>query len=102
MPRFLFVVPPLTGHVNPTVSVAGELARRGHDVAWCGYADRVAPLLPEGADLRAVADETPADLVAAVTEEGRGKRGAAALKFLWELVLLPLNRAMADGVRAAV
>lgn len=102
MTRFLFVVPPLTGHVNPTVSVGRELERRGHDVAWCGYPDRIAHLLPDGARLLPVADETPADLVAAVSEQGRGKRGAAALKFLWEVVLLPLNRLMADGVDAAV
>ena len=100
--KVLFVVPPLTGHVNPTVSVGTELTRRGHDVAWCGYPDRIAHLLPDGARLLPVADETPPDLVAAVTEEGRGKRGASALKFLWEVVLLPLNRAMADGVRAAI
>lgn len=102
MTTALFVVPPLTGHVNPTVSVGRELQRRGHDVAWCGYPDRIAHLLPDDVRLLAVADETPPDLVAAVTEQGRGKRGAAALKFLWEVVLLPLNRAMADGVRAAV
>ena len=36
MSRFLFVVPPLTGHVNPTISVGRELAARGHQAAWCG------------------------------------------------------------------
>ena len=34
MSRILFVVPPLTGHINPTVAVGAELAARGHDVAW--------------------------------------------------------------------
>ena len=101
--KVLFVVPPLTGHVNPTVSVGTELTRRGHDVAWCGYPDRIAHLLPDWCPPAAGRrrDATPT-LVAAVTEEGRGKRGASALKFLWEVVLLPLNRAMADGVRAAI
>jgi hypothetical protein len=33
--RVLFVVPPLTGHVNPTISVARALEARGHEVAWC-------------------------------------------------------------------
>lgn len=36
MSRFLFVVPPLVGHVNPAAGVAAELARRGHTVAWAG------------------------------------------------------------------
>lgn len=34
MSGFLFVVPPLVGHINPTVGVAAELAARGHRVAW--------------------------------------------------------------------
>ena len=37
MARFLFVVPPLTGHVNPTVPVGQILMNRGHSVAWVGY-----------------------------------------------------------------
>ena len=32
----MFVVPPFTGHVNPTVPVAKVLAQRGHEVAWTG------------------------------------------------------------------
>ena len=36
MSRFLFVVPPLTGHINPTVAVGAELTARGHEVAWAG------------------------------------------------------------------
>ena len=34
--RFLFVVPPMAGHVNPTLPVGRELAARGQDVAWAG------------------------------------------------------------------
>ena len=49
MGRFLFVVPPLVGHVNPTVSVGRELAARGHRVAWTGHPEVVEPLLPAGA-----------------------------------------------------
>jgi UDP:flavonoid glycosyltransferase YjiC (YdhE family) len=33
MSRFLFVVPPLTGHVNPARSVADQLRADGHQVA---------------------------------------------------------------------
>ena len=36
--KILFVVPPWTGHVNPTVSVARRLAANGHEVAWAGHA----------------------------------------------------------------
>ena len=30
MSRFLFVVPPLVGHINPTIGVAAALVERGH------------------------------------------------------------------------
>ena len=46
MSRFLFVVPPLTGHINPTVAVGAELAARDHDVAWAGHPAMLGPLLP--------------------------------------------------------
>ena len=36
MSRYLFVVPPMVGHVNPSIAVGRELLARGHDVAWAG------------------------------------------------------------------
>jgi len=32
--RFLFVAPPLVGHVNPMASIARELELRGHRIGW--------------------------------------------------------------------
>ncbi|MEW2305412.1 glycosyltransferase [Streptomyces sp. NPDC006655] len=96
MSGFLFVVPPLVGHINPAVGVAAELGARGHRVAWvCPDADLVRALA--GPDVTVfpcagtAAGERPADL-----------RGAEALRFLWEWFLVPLADAMAPGVRAAV
>lgn len=40
--------------------------------------------------------------MAELTQRPTGLRGAAALKFLWEQVLIPLAEAMADGVDRAV
>ena len=102
MARFLFVVPPFTGHVNPTVPVAAELARRGHAVAWTGLPGATRALLPEDATVLAATSDEVAAYVAEVSERPQELRGAAAFKFLQEEVLLPLAGAMVDGVAAAV
>lgn len=94
--RFLFVVPPLVGHVNPAVGVAAELGARGHRVAWvCPDPELVARLAGPGAEVFGCAGAPPGERPAEL-------RGPEALKFLWEWYLLPLAEAMAPGVRAAV
>ncbi len=104
MSRFLFVVPPLTGHTNPTVAVGEALRARGHAVAWTGHATVIGPLLPRWAELIPVGDDPAADdpVVAAAKERSQGLRGAEALMFLWEEFLLPLGRSMVAGVESAV
>lgn len=93
MSRFLFVVPPFAGHIGPTVGVAAELVRRGHEVAWAGAKDVAAPITGgrvfDCATMETL--ERPAEL-----------RGFAALQFLWARVLGPLATAMVPGVSAAV
>ena len=100
--RVLFVVPPLTGHTNPTVAVGGELARRGHAVAWCGDRAHLEKHLPAGATIIPASGDLPPALVDAISTRSQGLRGAAALKFLWEDFLEPLARATVEGVTAAV
>jgi MGT family glycosyltransferase len=100
--RFLFVVPPLTGHINPTVSVGRELGRRGHQVAWVGHASKVRPLLPSSATLIPLDDRVPRRLFAKTWQRSASARGAAALKLLWEDFLIPLCRAMRPGIEVAV
>nr|WP_078889554.1 glycosyltransferase [Streptomyces sp. NRRL S-1813] len=100
--RVLFVVPPLAGHVNPTIAVAAELTARGHQVAWTGPAAALAPLLPAGSLLYAAGDGDAADSTDVLHGRWRDLRGVAALRFLWAEVLIPLARAMLPGVHAAV
>ncbi len=95
MSRFLFVVPPLVGHVNPTTGVAAELVARGHEVAWAGPRDVVGGLVGDGAR---VFDCATPDLV----PRGADLTGPAAFRFLWQDFLLPLAESMVPGVRAAV
>ncbi len=102
MNRFLFVVPPLQGHTNPTVSVGVELAERGHAVAWAGEPSVVRPLLPEGAAFFPCPERLPESMEDALRHRAAGLRGAAALKFLWEDALLPLALAMEAPLDAAI
>ena len=102
MSRFLFVVPPLQGHTNPTVSVGVELAERGHEVAWAGEPSVVRPLLPEDATFYPCPERLPEAMEDALRHRAAGLRGAAALKFLWEDALLPLALAMEAPLDAAL
>ncbi|HEU5001856.1 MAG TPA: glycosyltransferase [Actinomycetota bacterium] len=102
MSRFLFAVPPLAGHVNPTIAVGQELAGRGHAVAWVGHPGVVGALLPAGCDLFAAGESMPAAHLDQMHARWRGLQGWAALKALWEEVLLPVGDAMVGGVEAAV
>ncbi|WP_371668550.1 glycosyltransferase [Streptomyces sp. NBC_00289] len=100
MSRFLFVVPPLVGHINPAAGVAAELAARGHESAWaCADPGLVRRLAGAGAVVFPCAGPVPG--------EGEGLRppdlrGPEALKFLWERFLVPLAEDMAPGVRTAI
>ncbi|MFD9699882.1 glycosyltransferase [Lentzea sp. NPDC059081] len=102
MSRFLFVVPPLTGHVNPTASVGGELLARGHDVAWVGHSGTLAPLLPDGAVIFPAIDDVLEADIRAKRERWLALRGMAVLKFFWEEFLVPLGHSMLPGVSDAV
>ncbi|MDT0377525.1 glycosyltransferase [Streptomyces sp. DSM 42041] len=96
MSRFLCVVPPLVGHVNPLVGVADELARRGHEVAWAGYGDQIRRLAGPAAEV----------FDCAMPDGGLRRppklTGPAAFRFLWEEFFLPLADLMAPGVDAAI
>ncbi|MFI1393446.1 glycosyltransferase [Streptomyces sp. NPDC020681] len=100
--RALFVVPPLAGHVNPTVAVAAELTARGHQVAWTGPAEVLSGLLPAHVTLLPSGDHAGPGGYGALHGRWRDLRGVAALRFLWEEALIPLAHAMVPGVEAAV
>jgi MGT family glycosyltransferase len=99
--RYLFVVPPLAGHVNPAAGVAAELRRRGHEVAWVAHETVVGELLGDEARIYPAGDGFLDEIVEHLPERER-LRGPASLTFLWERVLVPLARHMADPVRSAV
>jgi MGT family glycosyltransferase len=98
MKRFLFVVPPLVGHINPTIGIADALLQRGHTVAWAGVPEVIRLLVGPQATVFPCA----AALLGTRAERPPQMRGPAALQFLWERFLCPLTRAMVPGVEAAV
>ena len=102
MSRFLFVVPPLTGHINPTAAVGAELTARGHEVAWAGHPGTLAPLLPSDARVFPVIDDALDTSLREGREQWMDLRGAAALKFFWEDFTIPLASSMLPGVSAAI
>jgi MGT family glycosyltransferase len=102
MSRYLFVVPPLVGHINPTVAVGGELAARGHEVAWVGHPATLRTLLPEGALILPALDDELERRIQDAHQHWLRLRGMAVVKFFWEDFMIPLARAMVPGVEAAV
>ncbi|MEO6081958.1 MAG: nucleotide disphospho-sugar-binding domain-containing protein [Umezawaea sp.] len=97
--RFLFVVPPLTGHVNPTIGVAAHLVERGHSVAWAGHEPLLRSVLGPDAVVFDCAVPPATDRWA---ERGPEVRSMRSIKVMWEEFLEPLAHAMVPGVRAAV
>ncbi|HUR74215.1 MAG TPA: glycosyltransferase [Sporichthya sp.] len=102
MARFLIVVPPLTGHILPTVAVGDELADRGHQVAWAGSSTYLGGVLPPGRQVFGIDAEFPGEPLSSRLERWRGLRSATAFRFFWEDFLIPLAHSMVPGVRAAV
>ncbi|PTS97777.1 glycosyl transferase [Pedobacter sp. HMWF019] len=103
MARFAFIVPPLTGHINPTLSIGAVLLQQGHEVAWISLDAALSKRLPEGGKL----------LWISYAEDDRQKQesekyldiitkkivyGIDSIKFLYEEVLIPLNRHSYEGI----
>lgn len=102
--RFLFVAPPIPGHIRPVVPLGRELLARGHDVAWALHPEVAGELsrLPKATTFIA-APGVPEDVADAVRHHtGRSQRGPAAFRSLWDEYLLPVNRQMLEGIEDAV
>ncbi|HEY3479889.1 MAG TPA: glycosyltransferase, partial [Streptomyces sp.] len=89
----LFVLPPLSGHLLPALSLAAELARRGHLVAWAGPE----PLLRAVLGSEALIMPTGSRLF---REQALG--GTAAIRTLWQDFVVPYTRFTLPKVRQAV
>ncbi|MFE0188047.1 glycosyltransferase [Streptomyces sp. NPDC058989] len=99
MSRFLFVVPPFTGHINPAVGVAKKLESLGHSTAWAGEEGIIRRLA--GSEAHVYPCPSPSSREGAVRRPPH-LRGFAALQFLWKEGLVPLAEQMAPGVDRAI
>lgn len=94
------------GHVNPTLALGSELLQRGHQVAWISLDPALESRLPPGGSLLPVKYETPEDTQLREEEGGhylksisqKNVQGAESIKFLFEDVLIPMNRYMFTGI----
>ncbi|MDY0904089.1 glycosyltransferase [Pedobacter sp. CFBP9032] len=103
MAKFVFIVPPLTGHINPTLSLGTVLLERGHRVGWITLDKSLADKLPLGGELLLIAyDENDQQKKEAekyldiITK--KIVYGIDSVKFLYEEVLIPLNRHSYEGI----
>ena len=92
MSKILFIVPPLTGHINPTVSLGQRLLQQGHEVAWIGYQDSLRRSLPLSYRVCSL-DQVKRNVNSELDHHGdQERRGFAALYHLWESIFIPLAR----------
>lgn len=103
MAKFVFVVPPLTGHINPTLSMGTALLERGHRVAWITLDQSLGDRLPVGGELLVIHYDQN-DLQKKDSEKyldiitKKIVYGIDSIKFLYEEVLIPLNRHSYEGI----
>jgi hypothetical protein len=90
---FLFVVPPLAGHVNPTAALGARLADLGHRVAWAGSELFLRPLLGPTAQILGTGSKM-------LREQGEG--GEAAIRSLWAEFVVPYARFTSAAVDRAI
>ncbi len=103
MSRFLFIVPPFTGHINPTLGLGAELLKNKHKVAWCSFDPTLEKRLPEGGEFllidAGISEAEKEEKVHEMVELGKKSvYGLDSLKFLYEDVLIPMNTWMLEGV----
>ena len=101
MSRFLLVVPPLVGHINPLVGVAAELRRRGHEVAWCGHASVLERVLGSDAEIVPLEEDRRFRHELERTRT-TPKLGLASVRFFFDEVAIPLARHMLPAVEQVI
>jgi UDP:flavonoid glycosyltransferase YjiC (YdhE family) len=93
MSRFLFVVPPLLGHLNPARAVAAELAGRGHQIGWVGSKLALRSVLGEQATIYPTGSRI---------HRPQADLGLASIRSLWQQFIVPFTKFTLPSVQKAV
>ncbi|SEB10116.1 glycosyltransferase [Pedobacter hartonius] len=103
MAKFVFIVPPLTGHINPTLGVGAALLEGGHEVGWISLDSTLESRLPKGGKLFLIRytendreEQESGQYLDVITK--KIVYGVDSIKFLYEEVLIPLNRHSYKGI----
>lgn len=100
--KILFVVPPLAGHVNPTLAIGRNLIEAGHEVAWVGCGIRVRALLPDDLQLIPLDNLGLEVINEAWMAKAQKVSGLESFQFFYQDFLIPLAEAMLPGVEDAI
>jgi len=108
MAKIAFIVPPLTGHYNPTLSLGAGLIEKGHEVSWIALDhDNIDKKLPEGSKFIPVPliireeNKEKHDLVTD-TLQGGTVHGIESIKYLYEHAMTPFNIYMYEKIMTAL
>ncbi len=102
MSRFMLVVPPLAGHINPSIAIGRGLMAAGHEVTWVGCGRRVRALLPHDLPLIPVQETAHGDVNESWMAKAQKVTGLESFQFFYEEFLVPLADAMLPSVLRAM
>lgn len=104
MAKIAFIVPPLTGHINPTLSLGAGLLEKGYEVAWIAVDhENIGSRLPEGGKFLKVSyelDEEEKQRLELVKTNLQGGmvHGIESVKDMYEQAMTPFNNFMLDKI----
>jgi len=93
MSRFLFVVPPLLGHLQPARGIASVLAARGHQIGWVGSESVLRPVLGDDAVIHRTGSRV---------HRPQADSGIGSLRSLWQEFIVSYTKFTRRAVAQAV